>query len=213
MSVTATGGAMARPGQYLTFLVAGEEYGIAILRVREIVECGAVTRVPGTPPFIRGVVNVRGTVLPVVDLAAKLALGETAITKWTSVVVVEVEWEGARTTLGLMTEAVSRVFDLGAADVEPVPSFGVPVKLEYLLGMGRAEPKFVLILDIDRVLSPEELMALPGEPSAMRRAGGGPTSPAPSRGVSTPADPLRGGLEEGAVPRGERVAAPAEETR
>jgi len=151
MTSTMTGDARARPGQYLTFRLAGEEYGIAILRVREIVECGAVTRVPGTPSFIHGVVNLRGTVLPVVDLAAKFGLGETALTRWTCVVMVEAEWEGVTTALGLMTDAVSRVLDLGSADIEHVPSFGVPVRLDYLLGMGRVELGFVLILDIDRV--------------------------------------------------------------
>jgi purine-binding chemotaxis protein CheW len=175
MTHAATGVAMARPGQYLTFLLAGEEYGIAILRVREIVECGAVTRVPGTPPFIRGVVNLRGTVLPVVDLSMKFGLGETALSRWTSVVIVDAEWEGVTTTLGLMTDAMSRVLDLGPGEIEPVPSFGVPIKLDYLLGMGRAEPRFVLLLDIDRVLSPEELMALPVEEPATDR-GAAPAS-------------------------------------
>jgi purine-binding chemotaxis protein CheW len=192
MTSVATGGTTARPGQYLTFSLAGEEYGIAILRVREIVECGAVTRVPGTPPFIRGVVNLRGTVLPVVDLAAKFGLGETALSRWTCVVMVEAEWEGVTTAMGLMTDAVSRVLDLGPQDIEPVPSFGVPVRLDYLLGMGRAEPRLVLILDIDRVLSPEELMALPGEGSDRL---------------------VQEGLERGAVRRGERATVPAEEHR
>jgi len=209
MTTAAAGGAMASPGQYLTFLLAGEEYGIAILRVREIVECGAVTRVPGTPPFIRGVVNLRGTVLPVVDLAAKFGLGETALTRWTSVVMVEAEWEGVKTTLGVMTDAMSRVLDLGPGEIEPVPSFGVPVKLDYLLGMGRAEPRFVLILDIDRVLSPEELMALPGEGSSHGAVDAPPH--APVKGASeAAARPIQGGLDRGAVPR-ERAAAPAEE--
>ncbi len=160
MSTAASGRAVAGPGQYLTFHLSGEEYGIAIFKVREIVECTAVTRVPGTPRFIRGVLNLRGTVLPVVDLAVKLGLGDTAITKWTCVVMVEVEWDGTRTTLGVMTDAMSRVLDLAATDLEPVPAFGVPVRLDYLLGMGRATEKFVLILDIDRVLSPEELAAV-----------------------------------------------------
>jgi purine-binding chemotaxis protein CheW len=99
---------------------------------------------------------------------------------------VDAEWEGVTTTLGLMTDAMSRVLDLGPGEIEPVPSFGVPVKLDYLLGMGRAEPRFVLLLDIDRVLSPEELMALPVEEPATDR---------------------------GAAPRSEQAAASGEERR
>ena len=193
MSARASGRATASPGQYLTFHLAGEEYGIAISKVRENVECTAVTRLPGTPRFIRGVVNLRGTVLPVVDLAVKLGLGDTAITKWTCVVMVDAEWDGTQTKLGVMTDAMSRVLDLATTEIEPVPAFGVPVRLDYLLGMGRTTEKFVLILDIDRVLSPEELAAVASveEPTAGETAVGPPASRELPGATSIRADPAQ----------------------
>lgn len=177
MQITGRERPRSAPGQYLTFMLAGEEYAIAILRVREILECPAVTRVPGTPVFVRGVVNLRGTVLPVIDLAAKLGLGDTAITKWTCVVIVQAESEGATIALGLMTDAMSRLMDLGPEEIEPVPAIGTAVRLEYLLGMCRPGAGFAPILDIDRILSPEELSAVAAV-----------DEPAPARGLATPAE-------------------------
>lgn len=146
--------------QYLTFHVAGEEYAIGILQVREILEYDTITGVPGAPPSIRGVINLRGSVVPVVDLARQLGLPESPITKRTCIVVVEVNLDGERTVMGVMADTVSQVIDLGAADVEPPPAFGTRAHLEYLLGMGKAGKKFILLLDIDRVLSAHELLAM-----------------------------------------------------
>jgi len=145
--------------QYLGFYVAEEEYAIGILRVREILEFDTVTRVPTTPPSIRGVINLRGRVVPVVDLAVKLGLPESPITKRTCVVVVEVDLEGERTVMGVLADAVSQVLDLPASEIEPPPPFGPRVRVDCLLGMGRAGKKFVLLLDIDKLLSTEELAA------------------------------------------------------
>ena len=143
--------------QYLAFQVAEEEYGIGILRVREILEYDAVTRVPKTPPSIRGVINLRGRVVPVVDLAVKLGWPESPITKRTCIVVVEVDLSGEPTVMGLLTDAVSQVVDLPAGEIEPPPAFGAGVRVECLVGMGRAGSKFVLLLDIDKLLSTNEL--------------------------------------------------------
>ena len=143
--------------QYLGFYVAEEEYAIGILRVREILEFDTVTRVPTTPPSIRGVINLRGRVVPVVDLAVKLGLPESPITKRTCVVVVEVDLEGERTVMGVLADAVSQVLDLPASEIEPPPPFGPRVRVDCLLGMGRAGKKFVLLLDIDKLLSTDEL--------------------------------------------------------
>jgi purine-binding chemotaxis protein CheW len=143
--------------QYLGFLVAGEEYAIGILRVREILEFDTVTRVPATPPSIRGVINLRGRVVPVVDLAVKLGLPESPITKRTCVVVVEVDLDGQRTVMGVLADSVSQVLDLPPSEIQAPPAFGPRVRVDCLLGMGRAGKKFVLLLDIDKLLSTDEL--------------------------------------------------------
>jgi purine-binding chemotaxis protein CheW len=145
--------------QYLGFQVAGEEYAVGILRVKEILEYDVVTRVPMTPPSIRGVINLRGSVVPVVDLAVKLGLPESAVTKRTCIVIVEVKLADEAAVIGVIADSVSQVLDLPAAEIQAPPSFGTRVHMDYLVGMGRADRKFVLILDIDRVLSEDELTA------------------------------------------------------
>jgi len=149
--------------QYLGFCVAGEEYGIGILRVKEILEYDTVTKVPTTPKSIRGVINLRGNVVPVVDLAVKLGLPESQVTKRSCVVIVEVAFDGETAVMGLMADSVSQVLDLAAADIQAPPAFGTRVQVDYLLGMGRAGKKFVLLLDIDRVLSEEEIAVASSE--------------------------------------------------
>lgn len=160
----------ARAGQYLTFVTAGEEYAFAILKVKEIVEYGAITAVPNTPGWIRGVTNLRGSVVPVIDLAVKFALPASRITKFSCVIITEVMSEGEMLTLGVLADSVSQVLDLSDDDIEDPPLFGTRVKLEYLLGMGHIDQKFCLILDIDKVLSTDELLAVAESAEA------GPTS-------------------------------------
>jgi len=150
---------LSEQSQYLGFHIAGEEYAIGILRVREILEYDTVTKVPITPRSIRGVINLRGSVVPVVDLAVKLGLSESVVTKRSCVVVVEMVLEGERTVMGLLADAVTQVFDLPAAEIEPPPPFGTRIRVECLLGMGRAGKKFVLLLDIDRLLSTDDVVA------------------------------------------------------
>jgi purine-binding chemotaxis protein CheW len=147
--------------QYLGFFVAEAEYAIAILRVREILEYDTVTRVPTTPRSIRGVINLRGRVVPVVDLAVRLGLPESTITKRTCIVVVEAEFEGERAVMGVLADRVCQVIDLRADEIEPPPSFGTRLRPDCLRGLGRAAGRnFVLILDIDKVLSLEDLAAV-----------------------------------------------------
>ena len=143
--------------EYLTFFVQGEEYALPLLGVREVIPVGAVTRVPQLPPAVRGVTNLRGSVVPVVDLGIKLLGIETPIDKRTCIVLVELK--DAAGALGLMTERIGQVLTLAAEDVLPPPSFGTPVRTEFLRGMGRLGKKFALLLDLDRVLGPEELLA------------------------------------------------------
>jgi purine-binding chemotaxis protein CheW len=167
----------AQTGQYLTFVTAGEEYGIAILKVKEIVEYGTVTAVPNTPGWIRGVTNLRGTVVPVVDLAVKFALPASRITKFSCIIITEVMSEGEMLTLGVLADSVSQVLDLSGDEIENPPPFGTRVKLEYLLGMGRMGQKFCLILNIDKVLSTDELLAVVESADAAARAEDGPADP------------------------------------
>jgi purine-binding chemotaxis protein CheW len=159
--------ALAEQAQYLGFVVADAEYAIGILRVREILEYDTVTRVPTTPRSIRGVINLRGRVVPVVDLAVKVGLAESAITKRTCIVVVEAELEGQPVVMGVLADRVSQVIDLRAGEIEAPPSFGTPVRVDCLLGIGRAAGRgIILLLDIDKVLSFEDLGATPPSPEA-----------------------------------------------
>jgi len=159
--------------QYLTFFIRGEEYAVSILRVKEIIEYESITRVPTTPAHVRGVLNLRGTVLPVIDLAAKFGHGDSEATRTTCVIVAETKHlgqapspdrtgEGACPTLvvGLLADAVSSVVDIPADAVEPPPSFGTNIRVDFLTGMGKLEGRLVLILDLDRILSPLELEQL-----------------------------------------------------
>ena len=146
--------------QYLTFLTAGEEYAISIVKVSEIVEYEAVTTVPNTPAWIRGVTNLRGRVVPVVDLAVKFGLPASRTTKFSCIIITEVMFQGENLTMGVLADSVSQVIDLSADEIEETPPFGTRVKTEYLLGMGALGKKFCLILDIDKVLSADELLAV-----------------------------------------------------
>ncbi len=146
--------------QYLTFLTAGEEYAISIVKVTEIVEYEAVTTVPNTPVWIRGVTNLRGKVVPVVDLAVKFGLPASGISKFSCIIITEVMFEGENLTMGVLADSVSQVIELSADEIEQTPPFGTRVKTEFLLGMGALGKKFCLILDIDKVLSADEMLAV-----------------------------------------------------
>ena len=145
--------------QYLTFYVAGEEYAVTILKVTEIIECVSLTHVPGTPPWIRGVLNLRGAVVPVVDLAVKFGLDATPLTRRTCVVMVELEHENERLVLGVMADSVNQVVELAPDQIQQPPSFGPKVRVDCIQGMGNHGGAFVVLLDIDRVLSSTEILA------------------------------------------------------
>jgi purine-binding chemotaxis protein CheW len=146
--------------QYLTFITAGEEYAISIVKVTEIVEYEAVTTVPNTPLWIRGVTNLRGRVVPVVDLAVKFGLPASGISKFSCIIITEVMFEGENLTMGVLADSVSQVIELSADEIEQAPPFGTRVRTEFLLGMGALGKKFCLILDIDKVLSADEMLAV-----------------------------------------------------
>jgi len=157
---------VAEQKQYLTFLLANEEYAIGILKVKEIIEYDTVTTVPKTPKWVRGVINLRGAVVPVVDLAIKFGLELKPVTKTTCIVIVETQFESQNTTIGILVDAVSQVMELATEDLQPVPEFGTRVKVDYLLGMAQLGKKFALLLDVDRVLSTDELLHLNGVASS-----------------------------------------------
>lgn len=139
--------------QYLSFQLAGEEFAFGILRVKEILEYDTLTRVPNAPPAVRGVINLRGAVVPVVDLATLFGLPATTVTKRSCVIIVEVRVDEQELVMGILADAVNQVIELAPETIEPPPAFGSRVRVEYLIGMGKLDArKFVLILDIDRLL-------------------------------------------------------------
>lgn len=142
-------------GKFLTFFLGNEEYGVEILRVQEIIGQLPITRVPRTPAFIRGVVNLRGKVIPIVDLRTKFTLPETE-TAETCIIVVAIR--GVH--IGVVVDRVSEVADIAGAEIEDAPDFGATVETEFLLGIGKAHGKVRLLLDIERVLSHAEFAAL-----------------------------------------------------
>jgi purine-binding chemotaxis protein CheW len=156
-------------GQYLTFVLADEEYAINILKITDIIECGVLTKVPGTPPWIRGVHNLRGTVIPVVDLAIKFGMLPTVITPRTCIIIVELSLDGDRLVMGVMADSVQKVVDLGPDDIHAAPEFGPRVRVDCLIGMGNGQGKFVLLLDIDKVLSYNEVLAAAAVPAETPR--------------------------------------------
>lgn len=145
--------------QYLTFRIRDAEYAIGLLRVREILEFTAVTAVPLVPPWIRGVINLRGTVVPVVDLAVKLGLEATAVTSRTCIVIVETDLEGEIVLMGVMADSVSQVVELADDQIEDPPAFGTQVHVDYLRGMGTIDDRLALILDVESALASRELLA------------------------------------------------------
>jgi len=145
--------------QYLTFAVCDDDYAVPILRVKEIIAFDSVTRVPRTPSFIRGVINLRGSVVPVIDLAQKFGYPESRTTRSSCIVIVEMALDDKPIVLGVLVDAVNQVVDLLDEDIQEPPSFGTRVDIGFLVGMGRAGKKFVLILDIDKVLAASDVIA------------------------------------------------------
>jgi len=146
--------------QYLTFLLGNEMFAIGILSVREIIEYGFVTQVPMTPPFIRGVLNLRGAVVPVVDLMVRFGRPIQENTKRTCIVIVEIETGKGRQEMGVVVDAVNEVLEIAYADIEPPPEFGARIRNDFIKGMGKINEKFVVVLDPNRVLSVEEVAVL-----------------------------------------------------
>lgn len=150
--------------QYLTFQLAGEMFAIGILNIKEIIEYGQITTVPMMPEFVRGVINLRGRVVPVVDLQARFGRDSTAVGKRTCIVIVEVASDSDRQVIGVVVDAVSEVLSIPGHEIEPAPAFGAKLRQDFIHGMGKIKEKFVIILNLDRVLSVEELALIGNVP-------------------------------------------------
>ena len=147
--------------QYLTFALGGEMFAVGILNVKEIIEYGNLTQIPLMPSFIRGVINLRGSVVPVIDLAARFGGQASTPGRRSCIVIVEVTGDdGVRHDIGVLVDAVSEVLDIPPAEIEPPPSFGAKIRADFIFGMGKVGGKFVIILCIDKVLSVEEIAEL-----------------------------------------------------
>jgi len=146
--------------QYLTFLLGSEMFAMDILGIKEIIEYGNLTSVPMMPEFIRGVINLRGSVVPVVDLSARFGRTASTVTRRTCIVIIEANNEGEIQDIGVVVDSVSEVLEIAAANIEPPPNFGTKIRADFISGMGKVKDKFVIILDADKVLSVEELAML-----------------------------------------------------
>ena len=149
-----------REGKYLTFTLAEEEYGIGILKIKEIVGMLPITSVPQTPAFVKGVLNLRGKVIPVIDLRLRFGMGEIEYTERTCIIVVEIESQTGMVMIGIVVDSVSEVLNIKGDDIEDTPTFGTKLNTEYILGMAKMEGGVKILLDINRVLSGDEIAVL-----------------------------------------------------
>jgi len=155
----AAAAALADNAQYLTFALGQEVYAIGILSIKEIIEFGGITAVPMMPATIRGVINLRGAVVPVMDLAVRFGKPPSEIGRRTCIVIVETQHDGEQQVIGVVVDSVSAVQDIPAADIEPPPSFGLKISSHFVAGIGKVQGRFVILLDVNQVLSMDELAA------------------------------------------------------
>ncbi|UCD50245.1 MAG: purine-binding chemotaxis protein CheW [Phycisphaerales bacterium] len=146
-----------KEGKYLTFALASEQYGLEILKVREIIGYIDVTAVPQTPHYVKGVINLRGQVIPVVDLRAKFGMETTEVTEETCIIVVEITQDSRKFNTGIVVDHVQEVLDIAGRNIEEAPQFGAAVDTDFILGMGKIGDSVKILLDIDRVLSGPDL--------------------------------------------------------
>jgi len=153
MSVTG----MTETTQYLTFKLEEEIFALDISKVREVLDFTTITKVPRTPEFMRGVINLRGNVVPVVDMRLKFGMTKTENTVHTCIIIVEINLDGETTVLGALADAVQEVIELGTEQIEPAPKIGTRLRTDFIQGMGKRDEGFIIILDIDKVFSADEL--------------------------------------------------------
>jgi purine-binding chemotaxis protein CheW len=152
----------ALPSQFLTFMLGEDQYSVGILHIKEIIEYGSLATVPMMPDCVRGVINLRGAVVPVMDLSARFGRAPSAISKRSCVVIVEVAngTGDGKQVMGMLVDAVNAVVEIAAGDIEPAPSFGTRIRPDFIAGIGKVNGKFVILLDIERVLSNEEIVEM-----------------------------------------------------
>ncbi len=148
--------------QYLTFKLGDEVYATDVAKVREVLDFTTITKIPRTPEFMSGVINLRGNVVPVVDLRLCFEMSKTEKTVNTCIVVVEMQLEGESTVIGALADSVEEVIDLEPDQIQPAPRMGTQIRTDFIKGMGKRDAQFIMILDIDRVFSAEELSAVRG---------------------------------------------------
>ncbi len=149
-----------REGKYLTFMMAEEEYGIGILKIKEIIGMMPITTIPQTPDFVKGVINLRGKVIPVVDLRLRFGIQAIDYNERTCIIVVEIEGQTGTVMIGIVVDAVSEVLNIKGEDIEETPTFGAKLNTDYILGMAKMEGGVKILLDIDQVLGSDELSLL-----------------------------------------------------
>ena len=161
---------MEKEGKYLTFALAKEEYGLEILKVREIIGYMDITAVPQTPEYVKGVINLRGQVIPVIDLRAKFGMETTEVTEETCIIVVEITQSNRKcsTSTGIVVDHVQEVLDIAGGDIEEAPQFDASVNTDFILGMGKIGDTVKILLDIDKVLTGDDLAGFAG---ATKQAG------------------------------------------
>ena len=160
LSVTADSQELEEQQQYLTFMLSGETYAISILRIKEIIQYGQLTEVPRMPDFIRGVINLRGAVVPVIDLSARFGKPPTPIGRRNCIIIIEVAIGAETQNVGVMVDAVNAVLEIPANEIEAAPTFGTNIRADFIAGMGKINGKFVIILNIQHVLSMDDMATL-----------------------------------------------------
>jgi purine-binding chemotaxis protein CheW len=159
-TAAAPAAAAVQTGQYLTFVLGAETFAIGIMAIKEIIEYASLTEVPMMPTYVRGVINLRGSVVPVLDLPVRFGKAASAVTKRTCIVIIEVVLGSDRHVLGLVVDAVNAVLDIPAGEIEPPPAFGASIRTEFIRGMVKVNSKFVILLDVDHALAADEVQAL-----------------------------------------------------
>jgi len=146
--------------QYLTFTLGSEVFAIGILAIKEIIEYSNLTSVPMMPEYVRGVINLRGAVVPVLDLSVRFGKPPSPVTKRTCIVIIEIMSTGERQDVGIVVDAVDSVLDIPADQIEPPPAFGAHISTDFIQGMGKVNGRFVILLDVNSVLAPQEAQTL-----------------------------------------------------
>lgn len=146
--------------QYLTFMLSGEMFAIGILGIKEILEYGQLTSVPMMPAFVRGVINLRGAVVPVIDLSARFGRHNAEVTRRSCIVIIEADSDGNTQDIGLMVDSVSAVLEIARSEIEPPPAFGAKIRADFISGMAKVNGAFVIVLNVDQVLSVDEMTLL-----------------------------------------------------